>query len=214
VTTSILLADAHQLVREALRRILEDREDLRVVAEVSDGEQAVREAQERPIDVAILETNMPRLSGIEAIRRIRKSDPNTKCIVLSGTTRRRDVEDALRAGASGYVVKTSGSDELLRAIDAVRQGRSYLSNTVTQHVFDAIAGNGTGPQSGIASLTGREREVLQLITEGDSSKEIAARLGICTKTVESHRASLMDKLGIHKVSSLVRFAIREGMVTP
>jgi len=214
MTTSILLADSHQLVREALRRILDDHEDFEVVAEASDGEEAVRKATELRVDVAVVETAMPRLSGIEAIRRIRKGEHETKCIVLSGTTRRRDVEDALRAGASGFVVKTSGSEELFRAIDAVRNGRSYLSNTVTQHVFDAIAGTGSSSQSGIASLTSREREVLQLITEGDSSKEIAGRLGICTKTVESHRASLMDKLGIHKVSSLVRFAIREGMVTP
>jgi DNA-binding NarL/FixJ family response regulator len=213
MTTSILLADAHAIVREGLSRILGAREDLEIVAEAADGEDAVRKAIDQRVDIAVIETSMPGLSGIEAIRRIRTSGAETLCIVLSGTTRRRDVEDALRAGASAFVVKNMGSDELLRAIDAVRRGESYISTAVAQHAFDAVADRTVSPESSIASLTKREREVLQLISEGGSSREIAEKLGICTKTVDSHRASVMGKLSIHKVSKLVRFAIREGLVS-
>ena len=214
MNTTILLADDHRIVREGLRRLLDSREDLSVIAEADDGEEAVRHAEEFHPDLAIVDIWMPRLSGIDAIRRINKSTDSTRCIALSMHESRTYVEEALRAGARGYVVKSSAMSDLFSAVTSVRSGRSYLSPAVAHQVVEAITHPGETASSVIPQLTGREREVLQLIAEGYSSKEIAGMLGISLKTVESHRANLMDKLNIHKVSSLVRFAIRSGLVAP
>ena len=157
---------------------------------------------------------MPRLSGIDATRRIGKRGSKAKILVLSMHESRTYVEEVLRAGASGYIVKNSASSDLLQAIDALRAGASYLSPAITQQVVDAIARPGDSSPSGVAMLTDREREVLQLIAEGLSSKEIANMLGVSLKTIDSHRSNLMEKLDIHKVSGLVRFAIRAGLVEP
>lgn len=212
--TSILLADDHRIVREGLRRILEAEGRFQVVAEASDGEEAVKLAEQLHPDVCVLDIWMPRLSGIDAIRRIQKNRNGTRCLALSMHEGRGYVEEALRAGASGYVVKTAAADQLVDAIETVRAGRSYLSPQVAQQVVEAIARPGEPGSSSLSTLTGREREVLQLIAEGNSSKEIAELLGVSLKTVESHRANLMDKLDLHKVSMLVRFAIRAGLVAP
>ena len=165
-------------------------------------------------DVVLMDIWMPRLSGIDATRRIGKKGCPSKILVLSMHESRTYVEEVLRAGASGYIVKNSASSDLLHAIDAVRSGASYLSPAITQQVVDAIARPGDAAPSGVAMLTDREREVLQLIAEGLSSKEIAGVLGVSLKTVDSHRSNLMEKLDIHKVSGLVRFAIRAGLVEP
>ncbi len=212
--TTILLADDHRIVREGLRRILEAQEGFQVVAEATDGEEAVRLAEQTHPDVCVVDIWMPRLSGIDAIRRIHKMGNGTRCVALSMHESRSYVEEALRAGASGYVVKNAPGEQLVEAIHAVREGRSYLSPQVAQQVVDAIARPGDAGASSLAVLTGREREVLQLIAEGHSSKEIAQLFGVSLKTVESHRANLMDKLNLHKVSLLVRFAIRAGLVAP
>ena len=139
---------------------------------------------------------------------------DTKVLALSMHESRTYVEEVLRAGASGYIVKNAASSDLLAAIDAVCEGASYPSPSITQQVVDAIARPGDAAPSGVAQLTDREREVLQLIAEGLSSKEIAGMLGVSLKTVDSHRSNLMEKLDIHKVSGLVRFAIRAGLVEP
>lgn len=212
--TTILLVDDHRIVREGLRKILEERSDFSVIGEAADGEEAVRLTHEKHPDVVVMDIWMPRLSGIDAIRRIHRERNGTRCIALSMHQGRNYVEDALRAGASGYVVKSSAGEDLIQAIDTVRSGRSYLSPAVAEQVVEAIAHPEDQAGSSVAMLTGREREVLQLIAEGHSSKEIAQMLGVSLKTVESHRANLMDKLNIHKVSSLVRFAIRSGLVAP
>lgn len=213
MSTTILLADDHRIVREGLRQLLNANDALEVIGEADDGEEAVRIAEAESPDLAILDIWMPRLSGIDAIRRITKSR-NTRCIALSMHDSRTYVEEALRAGASGYVVKNSATEDLFDAITAVRAGRSYLSPAVAQQVVEAITRPGDNTVSAASALTGREREVLQLIAEGHSSKEIAGLLGVSLKTIESHRANLMEKLNIHKVSSLVRFAIRSGLVAP
>jgi len=178
--TTVLLADDHRIVREGLRRLLESREDIEVVGEAADGEEAVAMASAQHPDVVLMDISMPKLSGIDATRRLCKNGPT----------------------------------DLFAAIDAVRSGDSYLSPSVTQRVVNAIARPGDRPSLAVSSLTERERQVLELIAEGLSSKEIASRLGVSLKTIESHRANLMDKLDIHKVSGLVRFAIRAGLVAP
>ncbi len=210
--TTILVADDHLIVRQGLKRLLSKREDFRVVGEAADGEEAVILAGRTEPDVVLMDISMPRLSGIDATRRIRKNSDHTKVLALSMHDSQSYVEEALRAGAAGYVHKNSSIEDLFAAIDAVREGESYLSPLITQQVVDAIAHPGDRPASALSTLTEREREVLKLIAEGLSSKEIAAQLGVSLKTIESHRANLMDKLDIHKVSGLVRFAIRAGLV--
>ena len=210
--TTIVVADDHKIVREGLVKLLEARPDFTVIGEASDGEEAVQMVLEKQPDVVIMDIWMPRLSGIDATRRIGKRGSQAKILVLSMHESRTYVEEVLRAGASGYIVKNSASSDLLQAIDAVRAGASYLSPAITQQVVDAIARPGDSSPSGVAMLTDREREVLQLIAEGLSSKEIANMLGVSLKTIDSHRSNLMEKLDIHKVSGLVRFAIRVGLV--
>jgi DNA-binding NarL/FixJ family response regulator len=212
--TTIVLADDHKIVREGIRKLLESRDDFTVVGEASDGEEAVQMVLEKKPDVALMDIWMPRLSGIDATRRIGKRGLDTKVLVLSMHASRTYVEEVLRAGAAGYIVKNAAAQDLLDAIDAVRNGVSYLSPVITQQVVEAIASPAEAVPSGVAALTDREREVLQLIAEGLSSKEIAGMLGVSLKTVDSHRSNLMEKLDIHKVSGLVRFAIRTGLVEP
>jgi DNA-binding NarL/FixJ family response regulator len=214
MSTTIVLADDHIVVRQGIRKLLEARDDFRVVGEASDGEEAVKLVAEKKPDVALMDLWMPRLSGIDATRRIGKRGLATKVLVLSMHESRAYVEEVLRAGAAGYIVKNAAADDLIEAIDTVCDGVSYLSPAITQQVVDAIARPATSAPSGLGVLTDREREVLQLIAEGLSSKEIAAMLGVSLKTIDSHRSNLMEKLDIHKVSGLVRFAIRTGLVEP
>ncbi len=211
--TRIVVADDHRIVREGLRRLLECREDFSVVAEASNGEEAVRVATDEAPDVVLMDLSMPKLSGIDATRQLAEQGSTAKVLVLSMHESPGYVEEVLRAGAAGYLLKDSASEELIQAIDAVRAGDSYLSPSITQQVVDALAHPADRPSSALSVLSERERQVLTLIAEGLSSKEIARELGVSLKTIESHRANLMDKLDIHKVSGLVRFAIRVGLVT-
>jgi DNA-binding NarL/FixJ family response regulator len=212
--TRIVVADDHRIVREGLRRLLESRLDFSVVGEASDGEEAVEVSLREHPDLVLMDLSMPKLSGIDATRRITEAEKDSKVLVLSMHESPGYVEEVLRAGASGYLLKDSASEELVAAIDAIRAGDSYLSPSITQQVVDALAHPADRPSSAVSVLSERERQVLTLIAEGLSSKEIAKELGVSLKTVESHRANLMDKLDIHKVSGLVRFAIRVGLVTP
>jgi DNA-binding NarL/FixJ family response regulator len=211
--TRIVLADDHRIVREGLRMLLDNRNDINVVGEASDGEEVLRVVGQELPDVVLMDISMPKLSGIDATRRITESGSRAKILVLSMHESPGYVEEVLRAGASGYLLKDSASEELVQAIDAVRAGDSYLSPAITQQVVDALAHPADRPSSAVSVLSERERQVLTLIAEGLSSKEIAKDLGVSLKTIESHRANLMDKLEIHKVSGLVRFAIRVGLVT-
>lgn len=214
MTARILVADDHRILREGIRRILEANPDLTVVAEADTGEEAVRLAVQHSPDVAVIDVTMPRLSGIEAIRRIRTTSPRTRCLALSMHETHIQVTQALQAGASGYVVKSAGSDEFVEAVRATAEGKSYLSPSIAHCVVEAIATPREGMVSSVAMLSGREREVLQLIAEGLSSKEIASALGVSLKTIETHRSNLMGKLNIRKASKLVRVAIHEGLVAP
>ena len=214
MTTKVLLADAEHLVRAGMRCILEARDDIEVVAEAKDGSEAVARCLETRPDIAILELQLPNLSGVAAIRRIAAQDPAPRCVVISSSETRGYVHQALRAGAMGYLLKSATVEELFEALAVVRDGRFYLSPTIAHHVVDAFTHGNRSGDTGLDLLTQRESEVLQLIAEGLTSKEIASQLGVSPKTAETHRASLMEKLGIHKASSLVRFAIREGLVAP
>jgi DNA-binding NarL/FixJ family response regulator len=213
VTTRVLLADDHDMVREALRRVIESRGDMEVIAEARDAREAIALAREHTPDVAVIDLWMPGLAGEEAIRQIADSCPGTRVLALSMYEDWGRVRAALHAGAAGYVVKSAASRELLDAIEALRSGRSFLSPAVAHHAVEAV-GQDAPSRHPLASLTEREREVLALIAEGLSSKEIAVQLGHAPKTAEAHRASLMRKLGVHKTSSLVRIAIRDGLVVP
>lgn len=212
MSIAILLADDHQIVRQGLRQILEAEPDFTVLGEAADGHQAVEMTERLQPDIVLLDIWMPRLSGVDATQRIKKVAPKTKVLILTMHKTRTYVEQVLRAGASGYLLKELGAAEVITAIRAVSEGQSYLSPSITQQVLDALAN--PGESAGPARLTEREREVLQNIAEGLSSREIASLLGLSLKTIEAHRAHMMEKLSIHKVSGLIRYAIREGMIAP
>ena len=211
MSPTVLIADDHPIVRAGIRRLLERRDDLEIVKEVGDGQEALEGILKSQPDLAILDVEMPRLSGIEVSRKVRESGSATATVVLSVHTSGTAVRGALEAGAAGYVVKTADIGELVQALDTVRSGGRYLSPGILRLVVDEIA---EPPGDKVDRLTNREREVLTLIAEGYSSPEIALQLGVAAKTISTHRSNLMEKLKIHKVSGLVRYAIREGLLKP
>ncbi len=206
----ILLADDHVIVRQGLKSLLE-KEGLRIIAEASDGREAVRLAAEQKPDVAVLDLSMPLLNGVDAGREILQSLPRTRVILLTMHSEDRYVLEALRAGVTGYVLKSRAAAGLIEAINEVMKGNIYLSPGVSRAVVTAFLGKSELPTD---PLTPRERQVLQLIAEGKATKEVAAVLGLSVKTAESHRARIMEKLGIHDTAGLVRYAIRQGLIQP
>ncbi|OGC00571.1 MAG: hypothetical protein A3G35_00350 [candidate division NC10 bacterium RIFCSPLOWO2_12_FULL_66_18] len=198
------------MVRQGLRALLE-REGFEVAGEAGDGHQAIRLAQDLRPDVAVLDLAMPLLNGIDAAREILKVSPSTKVILLTVHTEDQYVLEALRARVKGYVLKTQVAEDLVQAIREVLRGSTYLSPGISQAVVEAFLAKTDLPTD---PLTLRERQVLQLIAERKSTKEIAGLLGVSVKTVESHRARMMEKLDIHEVAGLVRYAIRRGLVEP
>ena len=208
--TRIMLADDHALVRQGLKSLLE-REGYQVVGEASDGQEAARLAPTALPDVAVLDISMPLLNGVDAAREIQKASPRTKTILLTRHDEDQYVTEALRAGVKGYVLKTQAAADLVQAIDQVGRGGVYLSPGISRAVVDAYRSK---VELAADPLTTRERQVLQLVGEGKSTKEVARLLGISVKTAESHRARLMRKLDIHETASLVRYAIRRGLVQP
>lgn len=206
----ILLADDHLIVRQGLRSILE-KELYTVVGEAGDGREAIRLAQELSPDIAVLDLSMPLLNGLDAAREIVKVSPQTKVILLTMHTEDPYVMDALRAGIRGYVLKTQAAQDLVQAIREVSRGSMYLSPGISRALVEAYLAKSELPPD---PLTPREREVLQLVAEGKTTKEAAAVLGVSVKTAESHRTRIMEKLDIHETASLVRYAIRRGLVQP
>ena|SRR3984957_233865 len=208
--TRVLLADDHSLIRQALRSLLEKR-GLQVVSEASDGQEALRSVEKTQPDVAILDVSMPILNGIDAAREMVKSSPKTRVILLTQHDEDQYVTEALRAGVRGYVLKSQAAEDLVHAIQEVCRGSVYLSPNISGAVVDAyVSRTYASPDP----LSGRERQVLQLVGEGKATKDIAVHLGISVKTAESHRARLMKKLDIHEIASLVRYAIRHGLIQP
>jgi len=208
VANRILLADDHVIVRQGLKALLE-REGFAVVAEAEDGQAAVRQARERCPDVAVLDFSMPLLNGLDAAVEIIRACPRARAILLTMHTDDHYVLSALQAGVKGYVVKTQASSDLVRAIHEVLRGMMYLSPGVSEAVVQAYLAKSEMPAD---PLTSREREVLQLVAEGKSTKEVAGLLGISFKTAESHRTRILKKLNLHETAGLVRYAVRRGLI--
>ena len=210
----VLLADDHTLFRDGLRSLLERMGDVTVAGEAGDGREALKLIEEQSPDVAIVDITMPGLSGLEVAARAKRVSPATRVIILSMHAGEAYVAHALRAGVAGYLLKDSAAAELALALRAVRRGETYLSPAISKHVVGGFLHGTRGEADPLALLTPRQREILQLIAEGKANKVIAADLGLSVKTVEAHRAQLMDRLDIHDVAGLVRLAIRAGLVTP
>jgi DNA-binding NarL/FixJ family response regulator len=209
----VLVADDHVLVRAGIRSLIESLDDMEVVAETGDGREALGLIEQHRPHVALLDIAMPGLNGIEVTSQIAARAPATKIIILSMHANDEYVRRALGAGAAGYLLKDTGVSELEVAIRAVSQGETYLSPAVSRRVVEGYV-HPTGASSELDRLTSRQREVLQLVAEGHTTKEIAQRLKIGVRTVEAHRAELMERLDIHDIAGLVRYAIRMGLITP
>jgi DNA-binding NarL/FixJ family response regulator len=214
VSIKILIADDHKIMRDGLRSLLEEQPDMEVVAEAENGQMAVQLAQERKPDVVIMDINMPDFNGIEATRQMIATLPEVKVIALSMHSDRRLVLGMLRAGASGYLLKDCAFEELARAIETVAANQPYLSPSIARTVIEDYVDRIAQTESATADvLTAREREVLQLLAEGWSTKQIASHLHISVKTVETHRRRIMEKLGLRSIAELTKYAIREGLTS-
>ena len=212
MTVRLLLADDHRIFRDGLRPLLAAHADLQVVAEAEDGEEALRLCLQHRPDVAVLDISMPGLNGLEVARCLAREAPEVRVIFLSMHSDRRYVLEALRVGAKGYLLKDAGFDELLSAVRAVHDGHVFLGDAVNEQVLrDYLSLAETGGDGALAPLSPREREVLKLLAEGGSTKEIAHELSVSVKTVETHRKAVMDKLEIRSIAELTKYAIREGL---
>ncbi|MFQ5745971.1 MAG: response regulator [Gemmatimonadota bacterium] len=209
----VLVADDHALIRQGVRHVLEETPDLEVVAEAATGEETLRLAAAETPDVVLLDISMPGMSGLEAADRLRHEAPDARVLILSMHEQTEYVLQAVRAGASGYLLKDAGPAKLREAVRAVNAGEGYFSPAVARELGAALRGEAgpAGRPGAAASLTPRERDVIVRIADGKSNKQIAADLGISRRTVESHRESLMRKLGIRTVAGLTRFVLENGL---
>jgi DNA-binding NarL/FixJ family response regulator len=210
----VLLADDHTLVRAGIRGLLQGFQGVEVVGEAGEGQEALRLAQTLRPDVVLMDIGMPGLNGLEVAGRLATLDGSIRVIILSMHTSEEYVLRALRAGCAGYLLKDSAVAELEVAMRAVARGETYLSPAVSKRVVDDYVSRTGGVTDPLDALTPRQREILQLAAEGHSSKEIAERLAISYRTVEAHRAQLMERLGVHDLPGLVRFAMRVGLIRP
>ncbi len=210
----VLLADDHTLVRAGIRGLVQGLRGLEVVGEAEEGHEALRLAEALHPDVVLMDVGMPGLNGLEVAGRLVAEDPTIRVIILSMHTSEEYVLRALRAGCAGYLVKSSAVSELEVAIRSVARGETYLSPVVSKRVVDDYVSRTGGAADPLDALTPRQREILQLVAEGNTSKDIAQKLNLSVKTVEAHRAQLMERLGVHDLAGLVRFAVRVGLVAP
>jgi len=217
VTIRILIADDHKIVSDGLKALLEAQQEMAIVAQATNGREAVKLANKLKPDMVIMDVAMPELNGLDAVRQILSEHPQIKVIALSMHADRRYVTGMLSAGASGYILKHCAFEELVHAIHIVRSNQFYLSPAIAGIVVKELAQSRKSrkrqPTPAAQSLTSREREVLQLIAEGHSAREIAQRLHLSVKTVETHRRQMMQKLDIHSVADLTKYAIREGLTS-
>lgn len=215
MSIKILLADDHKIIRDGLQSLLEKEENMEVVAFAETGREAVLKTLKLNPDVVIMDISMPDLNGIDATRQILSESPNVKVIALSTYSDSRYVEGMIKVGASGYMLKDCAFEELARAISAVTKGQTYLSpgiaGTIVKRFVEQLSTENS-PGS-LSVLTDREREVLQLVAEGNTTKKIASGLNVSVKTVETHRQKIMTKLNIHSIAGLTKFAIREGLTS-
>jgi len=213
----VLLVDDHQIVRDGLRSLLDKQLDIQVVGEAENGREALESARSLTPDVVVMDIGMRELNGIDATRQLKAEHPEMSVVALSMHADRRYVSEMLAAGASGYLLKDSAFEELTQAIRAVASGQMFLSKGVSGTVLDdyirRLTETTSNTPTGGRALSPREREVLQLIAEGASTKEAAARLHLSVKTVETHRRQIMDKLGIYNIAGLIKYAVREGLAS-
>ena len=214
LVTQILIADDHPIVRSGLRQVIDAKADLRVVAEAADGHEAVEKALSEPVHLVILDVSMPKLTGIQAAAELHKRKPDLKLLMLSMYDSEQFLFESLKAGASGYVLKSSADENIVEACRAAMRGQSFLyPSAVTTLIQDYVARGGEG-QAQFDVLTARELEVLKLIAEANTSKQIAEQLVISIKTVERHRQNILEKLGMRDRVELTRYAIRRGLIQP
>lgn len=211
MTIRVLVADDHTIVRHGVVSLLEASGDCEVVAQASDGLEAVEQALQTHPDVAVLDIGMPRLSGLEAVRRIRQEAPKVRVLVLTMHEEEEYVVHLVRAGASGYLVKDSAAGELLDAVRALARGHGYFGPYAARVLAEQYR-HPEGAQDPYGTLTAREREVFHLVVDGKTTKEVAKALGISPKTAENHRTRLMEKLDVHNTAELVRYAARRGLL--
>ena len=211
----ILLADDHTVVRDGLRALLEKQPDMAVVAEAADGRDSVRLAEEQAPDVVVMDIAMPNMNGIEATRRILSSNPRTAVVILSMHQDESYVLRSLKAGAKGYLLKDSLRSDVIEAIRSVAQGRSFLTKKVSRILQEDYIREleDRGLDDSYDLLTEREREILQLVAEGQTNKEVAALLDVSVTTVETHRTHILQKLGLHSVPELILYAVRKGIIS-
>ncbi len=214
MSIQVLLVDDHAIIREGLRSLLDKQPELEVIADTDDGRKAIELVRELLPNIVIMDITMPELNGIEATRQITAEFPQVKVIALSIYSKRRFVADMLSAGATGYILKECLFDELVQAIKAVAAGGRYLSPRITDVVVsDYVKRLSASAKSPFEALKAREREVLQLVAEGKSTKQIALNLHVSTKTIEANRRQIMEKLSIYNVAELTKYAVREGLTT-
>jgi DNA-binding NarL/FixJ family response regulator len=224
MSLQLLIADDHEIVRRGLRAILETQKDWTVVAEAVTGRQAIDQAREHPPDIAILDIGMPELNGLEATRQILKLLPQTEVLILTMHESEQIVREVLAAGARGYVLKSDAGRDLVAAVEALRDHRTFFSSKIsdmllTSYLRQPERGNNNSSEpstepSGRSRLTAREREIVQLLAEGKSNKEVAQMLNISIKTAETHRTNIMNKLDLRSITELVRYAVRNNIVEP
>ncbi len=210
-TIKVLLADDHPVVRRGLHSCLQKESRLKVVGESTTGEEAVDQALKLQPDVILMDISMPGMNGLDATQRLREQAPDIKVLVLSVHSNRDYIFRIIQAGAHGFISKEASPDDLLKAIDSVHSGKTFFSPEIAQAALQQLVQNG-GKKEPFAQLTSREREVLVLIAEGKSNKEIATKLGIGVRTIETHRERIMRRLDIHSVAGLTKFAIANGLV--
>ena len=209
----VVVADDHTILRQGIKALLDNQEGIEVVGEAKDGREAIKTIEELLPDVILMDIAMPGLNGLEATRRIKKKFPQTKVVVLTMHANEEYIFQILNAGADGYLVKETAFQDLISAINAVHKGEAFMSPSISKKVMTDYIQRAQGEEKvGFDTLTTREREILQLVAEGNSNKKIAEALFISPKTVETHRAHIMDKLNIHDRAGLIKYAIRKGMI--
>ena len=216
MTLRSLVVDDHAVVRRGVRSLLESHEDWEVCGEATTGRDAVEQSRQLRPDVVVMDLSLPELNGLDATRQILKDAPETEVLVLTMHQSEELARDVLQAGARGYILKSDADESLIAAVDSLRQHKPFLTSTVAEFVLDDYVRRGDAAQASLAAMgvTAREREIMQLVAEGQSNKEAASTLGISVKTVEAHRSNIMRKLHLRSVSDLVRYAIRNKIVQP